>query len=195
MSTSIQRTEGPQVGALLKARKLEQKPFEKCLLQFIELHYHSTKIIQGTQFTIKTKLEAIWTKTDRKSWNALTSSCQLQHKTSRDRPKSAPRSSFLNMQRTLFSNVYHFLSAEKYPQRIRIRLRNHVFPNWKQKIHFRFFFGSLIVPKKNFQPKNYLSQAEIRYERGRVLFDQKKYLSSSEISSSVITFYKPSHFL
>ena len=59
MSTSIQRTEGPQVGALLKARKLEQKPFEKCLLQFIELHYHSTKIIQGTQFTIKTKLEAI----------------------------------------------------------------------------------------------------------------------------------------
>ena len=66
-----------------------------------------------------------------------------------DGPKSTPSSSFLDMQRTLLLNVYHF-SVPKIPQRIRIRLGNHVFPNWKQKIHFS---GKSHMPKSNFQLK------------------------------------------
>ena len=34
-----------------------------------------------------------------------------------DRPKSAPRSSFLNVQKTLLSNFYQLLSAKKYPNK------------------------------------------------------------------------------
>ena len=99
--------------------------------------------------------------------------------TSWDRPKSANRSIFLNKQRTLFLNFYHVLSAKK-PERIRIRLGNHIFPNWKQKIHFSkkksfFFQKSLKVPEKELSAgKTIFSQPEIRYEIGTVNFDQMK---------------------
>ena len=52
--------------------------------------------------------------------------------TSRDRLKSALRSNFLNMQRTLFLNVFTF-SVPKTPQMIRIRLENPIFAHWKHK--------------------------------------------------------------
>ena len=37
------------------------------------------------------------------------------------------------MQRSLFLDFYQFLSAEKYPNWIRIRLGNHFFPNCQHK--------------------------------------------------------------
>ena len=50
-----------------------------------------------------------------------------------------------------------------------------VFPNWKQKIHFsKFFRIRLIVPKELSARKTTFFEAEIRYESGRVSFDQMK---------------------
>ena len=78
---------------------------------------------------------------------------QKRYITSRDRTKSVQI--FLKTQRTLFSNFYHFLSAEK-PQMLRIRLGNHIVHYWKQKEFIvrkksRNFQKSLIVRKKKFQ--------------------------------------------
>ena len=57
--------------------------------------------------------------------------------TSWDRSKSAPRSSFLNIQRTLvFLKLLSLSQCRKISQRVRIIFENHIFPNWKQKIHF-----------------------------------------------------------
>ena len=71
------------------------------------------------------------------------------------------------MQRTLLLKYHQFLSAEKYPQGIRIRHGNHFFPNSEQKksIFEIFFQKSRIVPKKELSArKNTFSQAEISYE-------------------------------
>ena len=64
-------------------------------------------------------------------------------------------------------NLFKLLSLSQYfrkiPQRIRIRLGNHIFPNWKT-----FFFGSLCL--------NYLfsSRKPLWKREGRVPFDQMK---------------------
>ena len=99
--------------------------------------------------------------------------------TSRDRPKSAPSSSFLTMQRTLFSNVYHFLSAEK-TQEIRIRLWNHFYPAGNKnknpffgKIQF-FMEKAHSAEKGTFSSKNYLFSSRNQLYSGRVPFDQMK---------------------
>ena len=71
----------------------------------------------------------------------------------------AIHSSFLNMQRTLFKNFYHFLIAKKIPQRI--RKGNHIFSNWKHKKSifpkFKFFSEkSHSAEKRTFSSNNYL---------------------------------------
>ena len=62
-----------------------------------------------------------------------------------------------------------FSQCQKIPQRIRIGLGNHIFTNWKQKIHSQkiFFRKRLIVPKKILSAQGTtLSQAESLYKSG-----------------------------
>ena len=71
------------------------------------------------------------------------------------------------MQRTLF---YHFL-CQKIPQRIRIRLGNHIFFNWKQKSILQKTHSA---KKELLAQKISFPQAEIRSESRKVPFDQMK---------------------
>ena len=50
------------------------------------------------------------------------------------------------MQRTLFSNFYQIISAEKHPQRIRIRLGNHIFLAGNTKISIYRIFQLAKLP-------------------------------------------------
>ena len=74
---------------------------------------------------------------------------------SRDRPKLAPRSSFLNLQRTPISNFY-FFSVPKISTRKTRETRKPIFLQQKKTKHpfFEFLFRKrLLGPKKRSTPK------------------------------------------
>ena len=74
----------------------------------------------------------------------------------------------------------------KTPQRIRLRLGNHIFSQLEtknlffKKTFFQFFSENLILPKNdNLAQKTTFSEAEIRHESGRKPFDQMNVLEET----------------
>ena len=88
-----------------------------------------------------------------------------------DGPKSTPSSSFLDMQRTLLLNVYHF-SVPKNTTKDTHKTRKSCFPRLETK---NPFFGKVSYAEKQLSAqKTTCSQAKIRCESGRAPFDQMK---------------------
>ena len=86
------------------------------------------------------------------------------------------RSTFLNLQRTCFQVFAIFLpQVPKITSKIRLRLKNHFFPNSNTKNPIIIFFPVKFYDgKASFSSQNYFSQAEISYESKGALGDQVK---------------------
>ena len=96
--------------------------------------------------------------------------------TSRDLAEDGAPLKFLEYAKDI-SKLLSLSQCRKIPQRIRIRLGNRILPNWKQKNRFseNDFLEKSSVPKKELLARNTtFSQDKVRYESGRVPFDQVK---------------------
>ena len=90
--------------------------------------------------------------------------------------KFKKKTSFLNMQRTLFLHFYQFLNAENTTKDTH-KTRKPRFPQLKtQEKIFLIFFGKVSMCRKKelSTRKTIFSQAEISYESRSLPFDQRK---------------------
>ena len=98
----------------------------------------------------------------RQNYDAYLRPLLVLNETSRDRPESAPRASFFNMRRTLFSNFYQIFSA-KIPEG---NFRKPRFHYWKHKIFENYSFIDFFYRKHQKSIETFMASRTILANSG-----------------------------